>query len=202
MMHNHHGIVLRAPWEADSSVIIFDRDLGKVSCKILRKRGKKTVINGGIYSYAVTTWRSFRCIADFELLQQPALWVADDLLFFHHVLEVCFYFLSFDQECSDVFDLVMNLYAELPEGQCVATAKKIFLCRFFALIGMYPESHKVSDEIITCLISPAGDIMLDSQKASFINKQAVAWLHTCINQHPQAHSFKTRHFLYTVKNDE
>ena len=172
----HRAVVLRKATAFKGSVILLDQQLGKIEGRIADHRAGKgqQLFHGALISCSLKKWRMSYNISHSMLVDMPLYWVGEHFLFFHHVLELCTSFLSFDEQASEVFSLIEKLYTD-PVSVGTKEAKKLFLCQFFKLIGMYSE-HEQEDR--------------------------GAWLRACIREHPKASSFNTVKFLDTLDRHE
>ena len=167
----HKGIVLRAPSVHRSTVTLFDDQLGKIE-GIPGRFG--TLSHGALVSYMLQKNGTSYYLQDMRLLEMPLSWAQDNFLFFHHVLELCDYFVPWDVHCEALFRLVYVLYTN-PESVGTKDTQKLFLTTFFKRVGIHPEQ---------------GDDTIED------------WLQACINEHPQVLLFRTAGFLKTLEAHE
>lgn len=165
----HKGIVLRAPSVHRRTITLFDEHLGKIE----GVSGKPVKLSHGtLVSYVVQKRPTCYYLQDMRLLEMPLEWAKDNFLFFHHVLELCDYFVPWDAHCALLFNVVSLLYTN-PESLKTSAAQKCFLAAFFKQVGIHAERHDGKD-----------------------------WLQACINEHPQMLLLKTASFLKTLEGHE
>lgn len=148
----HNGIILRTYLPKKQKLIILDESLGKIECVPKNKQLANKLSHGVYISYMLKRWFFYYVIFDIHILDLPFYWSRNNFLFFHHVLELCNYFLPFDSRAGDIFQLILILY-RCPEKVKTTLSKKLFLCNFFKKLGMYPQNIESYDSIIFNLIS-------------------------------------------------
>jgi len=163
------GIVLRAPSVYRSNCTLFDEQLGKIE-GILGRPIKLS--HGTLLTYAVQKRVTSYYLQDYKVLEMPLSWASDNFLFFHHVLELCDYFMPWDAHGEGLFELMMILYTN-PDSVRTKKAQKLFLAAFFKHLGIHTEVHRGKD-----------------------------WLRSCIEEHPQMLLLKTASFLKTLEAHE
>lgn len=188
------AIVLRSFFPYKYKVILFDKELGKIEAVALYKRNFNRLMQGALIDCHKEEWNNIYRLQNIDLRAMPAPWVSKDILFLHHVLELSDLFLQQHNNSHQIFELFMFLYENHTLEYEDIFLKKIFLARFFVLLGVNPEDTDW-DESFFNLISGPIDTMLDVQKdESFLNKLTV-WLQGCTAIHPFAYRLKTMNFL-------
>lgn len=189
----HHGIVLRC-YKFNQKVSILDKDLGRID-GIVRKKGlSRNLFTGAYISYVIDQWRNQYIIKEVELIQIPASWVKDDLLFLHHVLEICYFFSPHNSCASDVFNLFELLYQDDIVLDSVK-AKKIYVCDLFKQLGIYsPNTMEYDISFIKFILSPLKKVYhinIDNKLEEKIQK----WLLECMADNSYSIKLKTLSFL-------
>ncbi len=174
MVEQHTGIVLRAPSPSRNTVIIFDEHYGKIEGLVFLEKHGSSLCHGALISYFPKKKGSKYALENWNLLDMPMYWAQHDFLFFHHILELCDYFLQWDEPSPEVFRLVHILYTN-PLALEERTAQKSFLYYLFKSFGMYPDLQ-----------------------SSTLGK----WFRACINTHPRAESLNTVAFLTVLDRYE
>lgn len=169
MADQHKGIVLRASSAYKRTVTLFDDRLGKIE-----GISGKEFSHGALVSYTLKKAGARYFLQDLKLLEMPMEWARGNFLFFHHVLELCDYFVPWDVHCEALFALVYFLYSK-PESVQTPQAQKMFLYSFFKRVGVHPEP---------------GDHTVDE------------WIQACIDEHPQVLSLRTAGYLKTLEGYE
>ncbi len=171
MTEQHTGIVLRAPSAYKRTVTLFDDRLGKIEGIVGRSQG---LSHGALVSYYLQKRGPRYFLQELKLLDMPLEWARNNFLFFHHVLELCDYFVPWDVHCEALFKLIYFLYTT-PDALSTKAAQRKFLHSFFERVGVHPEPG---------------------------NHTADEWIQACIQEHPQVLSLKTAGFLKTLEGYE
>jgi hypothetical protein len=126
-----------------------------------------------------------------------------DILFWHHVLELCFYFIPLGYRIDTLFALLEFLYSADGTTLWNIQSKKLYLFKLLAAIGLYDVLPQLVPEsrVNQLLLLPLSHIMneqLDEKSEKVMNE----WLRTCIAEHPAMVKFNTVHFLGTMDDHE
>jgi len=128
-------------------------------------------------------------ISDISFEQTAADWAGSDLLFVHHLCELCQRFVFTDEDAGAVFTLMQELYQSLTYEEDVELKKLAMLSKFFILLGHYAPPL------------PALDGGADAGEATELARQKKRtikqWLRACICACEPAYALKTIHFLTT-----
>lgn len=182
-------------------VVVLDRTMGMIDAVIIKKNQAQAISHGMLIRYSITQRGQQYRLQDVALVAGPAQWVRDDILFFHHALELARAFLSYHQDAQDVFELFIRLYKPLVVEQHVYF-KQCFLCKFFMLLGICPEDEASFCPEFFSLISRPIDTMVKAQADVKDLTQISRWLQGCVAVHPHAHSLKTMFFLTQMDDHE
>lgn len=190
-MSKRIGIVLASLAPRRNKIVLFDQEYGKCICV-----PDRTVINHGmLLSYFVRGDNKTEFLYATEVLATPVPFLAHDLLFFHHIMELCYHFLPLASPSRSFFDLLSCLYN--PEiARLNACQQKLFLCKFFATLGIYPDEFAHDPVRISQISFCAIDrILAQNVDLGFKEEELNAWLLGCVLSHPYSAHFKTVHFL-------
>jgi len=184
------GIVLKTFFPQKQKISLFDKVQGKMSCI----PDRNDIQPGGLIAYHLTNSQRMPFARMINLIESPLLLAREDIIFVHHVLEVCYYFIHSYDPAPEIFDLLMKLYhSEII--LCDDKNKKIFLFTLFWKLGIYPES-KNFDSILFRNFAMKFVDRLGFEYIDLENEQLVdAWLYECLSLHPCFNYFKTVHFL-------
>lgn len=190
----HQAIVLQNSTSHRDGYIFFDRHLGTIQAHVQRAR-KGELARGALVQYYIENIRTWYSITSIEIIAIPQQWVAHDIWFLHHILELIDFFVPRNHKTENIFILMGLLYQPLHDEIDVHFFKKVFLCNFFILTGMYPEPHTHYDrEFVSLVVSgadPRRGYFLNEQKYVFLEKKMIQWLQECIFLHPHADRLKT-----------
>ena len=189
-MQKSIGIVLYNFYPEKNRIILLDREKGKISCIM---QGKNICL-GSVISYVCEKRQRGTFLCDVEVIEVPCELAQQDILFLHHTLEICFYFIPFDGGKSQVFDLILFLYAHISVASERAR-KKLFLCKLFTMLGICPE-YKTAEKIYFYLAELSSVDMITHEAIDLKNERTLErWLLQSLLEHPRMQKFKTIHFL-------
>lgn len=190
MRKKHTGIVVKRYFPQKQKIVLFDDTLGKITCVPPHDR----ISLGTLLSYEIDERRSMPFIYDVELMAMPLDGLEMDILFVHHVLEMCYYFIPEHSIASDVYDMMMLLFTK---DACIQHPlfKKIFLFKLFALLGIYPDNTVPLDAVVHRLMIDPFEVLIHSDVTIELERRLTRWLRDCMIMHPCIEYFKTGHFL-------
>ncbi len=190
MFKKNTGIVLKRPLSQKNTIALLDKKLGRIEGIFM----SSNVCAGSLIQYDAQL-RNNRCfINDLQLIYVPLSLAQVDLLFLHHVLEICYYFIPIGSGAAGVFDLLLFLYTvdHMWENK---TLKKLFVFKLLTTLGVWPDYHKAHtsrfDRLSTLPIDRINSKAIDLAYEQELDN----WLRCCMAQHPYIDEFKTVHFL-------
>ena len=135
MSEKNVGIVLRSPTIHKSTLTLFDKSVGKIEA--LNSPGE-VLSSGSLVSYGLKKGRVRYFLQDVALLDMPFGLARVNVMFLHHILELCDYFVPWEGKNEELFTLMEVIYKNhemiaTPQGQ------KLFLNSFFKYVGEYSE---------------------------------------------------------------
>lgn len=189
-MHRNQGIILKTYAPKKCKISLLDKTLGRIEAISPRVPYCDTVIPGMVATYFLAKRHGHLYeLTGIELYDIPLALARYDIYFFHHVLEICHYFLPLNLAVSTIYDLLLFLL-EFHEKINSTWHKKIFLLRFFLYLGLYPEHKGTGEESWEHLIYEPIDIMLE-KKTRISERTVEQWLLGCMQAHPQKIRLKT-----------
>jgi len=171
MVMVHQGIILRTSSTLKSSITVFDNSFGKIEG--FPGYGRQ-LSHGALISYTLKKRGNAYFLDGIRLLEVPLEWARENFFFFHHMLEICDYFIPWDAHCEDLYELIFKVYSA-PELVRTKESQKAFLCHFFKQVGVYPEH---------------------------ISESSDRWLQACLEHSPHIQNLKTAGFLRTLEAHE
>jgi len=188
----HTGIVLKN-FPAKYKVALLDESAGRIDAVHFGQEFSP----GTALQYALVSGHGNRSnlkIDDVRLYAMPFFLARSDVLFLHHVLEICFHFIPVGSCTSGIFDALRLLYAT-DTAEWNMLYKKIFLCKLFVTIGYYPDIEKIGKRFVGILLeSSLNDIPSDIELPD-LERHLTDWLRQCIAQHPAIEYFNTVQFV-------
>ncbi len=176
-------------------MVVLDQQLGKIEA--VPPSDQFAV--GSLLSYYARPRTSIYFLHEIALMDMPLALAKDDILFLHHVLEICYFCAPFGSNVPEIFDAVMQLYQE--HATPYAYEFKIaFLFKLLILLGMHPDEPRFQDPFYYHLARESIDTIID-KSIHLDTKQALhEWVRSCVSIHPLIHAFKTMHFLDTNRS--
>ena len=136
-------------------------------------------------------------VDDMNIHEMPMALARQDILFLHHVLELCCQLIPVNSCVNGIFDLLMDLYSTHMYTSSIQY-KKLFLFKLLTILGIYPYTQKMQGPIFDRLVRMPIDSVCDETLDLESEKELDIWLHQCITEHVRVNSLKTIHFL--IKN--
>ncbi len=189
-MEKKTGIILKTFFPKKMKMVILDQQLGKIEAVPPTEQ----FAVGSLLSYYAQQRGSVYFLHEIDVLDVPLSLAKEDILFLHHVLEICYFCAPFGSNVPEIFNLVIQLYPE----QLISYSRgfKIsFLFKLLILLGMHPDEPHFQDPFYYHLARESIDTIID-KSIHLDTKQALhEWVRRCIAIHPLIHVFKTVHFL-------
>lgn len=189
-MNKKTGLVLKTHFPKKRTITVLEKQGGVVNYIVQ----SEDMCVGTIIQYHVGHGLALPCMRDMEKIGLPLLRARHDILFFHHILELCYYFVPAGSHMPEVYMLIEPFVMHELSAFTVAE-KKFFLVHLFSAFGVTPE-HEETHE---ALFAYRHGISVDSMGADAIEldieRKVDEWLHHCLSLHPYADQFKTVHFL-------
>lgn len=183
------GIILKSNL---NKLTILDEKLGKITCYIKLK--KNNLIQGAHLDYVLEVFNDYYYISNIKILNAPgniSKYIYHDLIFFHHVIEICYYFLPLNcnENISYIFTLILSLYENnIADNKFL---KKLFLYNLFKILNIYFE-YDVQDYNF---MNKNYKIGIDLENIITLNNSLKRWLTLCISRQPYYNRLKTINFM-------
>lgn len=183
------GIVLKKL--SSHKVALLDKERGRLDAITL-----KPLCIGSLLHYHIEKERgTIVYLTDTVLTDLPFALARKDILFWHHVLELCFYFIPLASHTAELFELCTFLYTVDRDVCWSMQAKKIYLFKLLHVIGVYPQLPQLSPATLHHFITlPMADI-IDEVLDGYHEKKLDEWLRVCVSDHPAVMQFNTIHYL-------
>ena len=184
------GIILRKNELLPHKIIVLDKIQGKIECV----SSTPSLSAGSLITYNSKKQGQTHLLSDSTLVYIPLSLAQTDMLFFHHVLELVYYFTNIGNCAQEVFDLLAFLYSTEHE-QMTMQSKKFFLLKLLTSMGSVPEINQTRTPSITRLNTFGIQQLAQMTITVSDEKELDRWLWCCVWQHPYVNDFKTVHFL-------
>jgi len=196
-MQQRTGIVLKKYFPKKRVIAVLDSALGLIDYV----PDTENIALGALLHYWVVQRKGVSFIHGIENIQVPLLLGKYDILFFHHVLEICYYFVPRGQYSENIY-MLMNCLYSADHNLMNVIQKKSFLVKLFSVLGIYPYSSAKYNSSLLQKISGSIDLADYSALDLGSERELDAWLHGCLLHHPELEKFKTTHFLDQGKTYE
>lgn len=196
-MEKNVGIILRSLSPQKQKIIIFDRELGKLQAVPDQQRCDNiTHLRPGvkiIYHYRTSGQLVF--LSSLEIIDMPYSLAQHDLLFVHHCLEICYYFIPQGIYMPEIYDMLTLLY--MPNSWFTTSNRMLlFLCKLFIVIGVVPEESLLRPDLLIRLHRMTLDRIVQEHIDLSGTTNMLIWLRACIAMHSYSAQFTTINFLY------
>jgi hypothetical protein len=182
----HTGIVLSGNPEQSSKVSLLDSKLGRLEGYLFSQRR----LVGALLDYTIQMRNGLHWIVNYEIVDMPLSLARVDLLFLHHVLELCCHFMPNGTHDEGVFELLMILYKQ-DSQKYSPLYKKVFLFKILTMVGLYPEHTILRKPSVYRLINMSIDKIMTESIDLECEKDLGQWIAMCIADHPRIEHFKS-----------
>lgn len=134
-------------------------------------------------------------ISQVTVTDLPFVLGKEDIFFWHHVLELCFYFIPLGAQADEVFELLEFLYTVNVGVQWTKQSKKIFLFKLIASVGLYSSMPALSHVRVQQLLAVKLNGIMDERLCKIDEEALDMWLKICLADHPAVKYFKTIQFF-------
>ena len=188
-MYHNTGIVLKKL--SQHKIAILDERIGRIDGVSV-----KPPHLGSLILYTVERKKgTLSFLSECSITDLPFFWGRSDILFWHHVLELSYFFMPVGSYAAQLFELLSFLYTVDKESSWGPHAKKLYLFKLLSTIGIQAEIPKISVlKLHLFLAMPPvqmSEEVLDEESEKILDE----WLRVCVAEHPAIEQFKTIHFL-------
>ena len=187
-MEKKSGIILKTFFPKKMKMAVLDLQLGKIEAV----PPSDLFTAGSLLSYHVQQRIYF--LYEISLMDMPLSLAKDDILFLHHVLEICYFCVPFGSASPEIFSLIIYLYKDHSEPYTY-DFKIAFLFKLLIFLGMHPDEPHFQDPVYYHLARESIDTIMDKSIHLDTKQTLHEWVRSCIAIHPLVYAFKTMHFL-------
>ena len=192
------GVVLKKQFPRHQKISLLDQAFGRLEGVPTSLHAIARVSHGSLVEYVVEPQGQVYFLHEMQLIENMHYSAEQDILFFHHVLEMIYYGVPVGAIPDDIYDLLTSIQKNLTHVCTKPSMKKLSIGKLFVLLGadvdgsvenILKEALRFHDilEMISIEIDQTSENALD------------AWIHQYIQTHPFSHMFKTIHFLNDVR---
>ena len=211
MQEKECGIVLKRFTTSQHKFYLLAGSLGKIALVVFNQGVMRRIQVGTLIEFDFPKKQgNVHTAQQLAISLLPITQKPDDLLWLHHMLELCYYFIPLHQPSTECFIILKNsltLLAHSDQFLDWETVKKLCLGALLLCLGFFPPDHLQRPIIMTKNALFLSVDFQDAQKVEFLSKHlkkfcTVAheeldmWLLQCIQSHPRVNMFKTIHFMY------
>ncbi len=188
-MYDQTGIVLKQI--SQHKVALLNDIVGRVDAVAI-----KAPHLGALIQYRVEREKgSLLFLNHVSIVDLPFFLGSSDILFWHHVLELSYYFMPVGSYAAELFELLSFLYTVEKKSCWGAHAKKLYLFKLLSSIGIQAEIPTLPSATVHRFMALKPEHMshevLDEKSEKILDQ----WLRVCVAEHPAIEQFKTMHFL-------
>lgn len=190
-MNRSHAIVLKHYTPQKQVICLLDRSLGRIKAAVQHER----LSVGTIVTYHYDDIGHYPMIKSIEIEYLPFVAVPFDMLFLHHIIEVCYHIIPEGAQVGRLYHLMVVVFS-----QRIFThiQKKKILCAVYALLGLYAHENNVYARYMYQLEQSSLNEIMDNNIDVNIEKNISRWLYQCISLHVDVRLLRTVHFLYEI----
>lgn len=189
-MEQSIGIILSHFFSRTGKIALLDKQYGRVDGIVYSNH----VVVGALVHYTMRPKRTAYIIDDMNIHGMPTHLARQDILFLHHVLELCYHLIPVNSCVDGIFNLLMCLYSTHVYKASVQY-KKLFLFKLLTILGIYACSQKMNKALFDRLMYMPIDSMCDETLDLESEKELDIWLYYCITEHVRMDLLKTIDFL-------
>ena len=187
----HTGIVLRSWHTKKSKIALLDRQYGRIDTSSYIAIDSA----GLLLSYTIDQVRGRLIITDVMIESSPLYLAQEDILFLHHVLELCSTFIPVGSCTQGIFPLLLTLYK--PRDYLQARQyKKFFIFKLLAVLGIGSSHYHMRVLTLHQLHTIAIDTFVEESLHLESEKDLDSWLLHTIAEYTNIDQLKTVHFLH------
>lgn len=189
MLEKHTGIILKTYFPQKRKIAILDCKLGKIEAVPADIR----LGVGSLIEYYARPQGKIYFLESVQVLDVPLRLGKTDILFLHHVLEICYFGVPFGSCVSEIFDMVDFLYAL---SEPIEYHYKIaFIFKLLTTIGIYPYESRFQQPLFYNLAIESIDSIAVKSLDLKVQQELHSWIYAGISEHPLVKNFKTINFL-------
>lgn len=187
-MKLHTGIILKNFSPYKSKIALLDDALGRVDAVVFTQ---KNITVGALMHYVLTNTHQVVRAEHLQPIDIPFCLARADLLFLHHILEICYGSLPIGSCVQGIFELLMIVYQQQSSNWSMYI-KKVFLVKLLTTMGIYPETYRLS-AYAAQQIAQTIDIAIPFDARC--EQELDQWLKYWIAENQYVQEFKTIEFL-------
>lgn len=215
MQEKESAIILRKFSTTQHKVSVLSNSLGKIALVVLHQQPLHRLQLGSLIQFSNPEQsNNIFTTTNLSIYATPIPRDVQDLIWLHHLLELCYYFIPLHQPSQECYLTLHSSISLLDHANLFLVdewerLKKLCLGVLLLFLGFFPPRH-LERSIIAAknvLLAPTGPIdqekiaLLYDPLQNFIKNSCTGldeWLVECIQSHPRVNAFKTVHLMYQL----
>lgn len=190
-MNTSHAIVLKHYTPKKPVICLLDRSRGRIQATVQHAR----LSVGTIFTYHYDQFRQYHVVKNICIEYVPFVAVPEDMLFLHHIIEVCYHVLPEGMHIERLYHLMFLIFSQ---RVFTLIQKKKILCAIYAMLGLYAHEINLYARYMYQLEQSSLDEIMDNNIDAKVEKNISRWLYQCISVHVDVRNLRTVHFLYEI----
>lgn len=190
-MNTSHAIVLKHYTPQRHVICLLDRYRGRISARADHAR----LSVGTILTYHYDRYGQYHVIKNISIEYVPFVAVPGDILFLHHIIEICYHVLPEGMHLDRLYQLMFFVFSR---PVFTHIQKKKILCALYAILGLYAHENNLYAHYMYQLEQSSLDEIMDDNIDAKVEKNISRWLYQCISVHIDVRDLRTVHFLYEI----
>jgi hypothetical protein len=187
----HKGIVLKSWHTTKCKLALLDMRYGRIDAS-----SYKSIHSPGLLlSYTLESVRGRLMISDVMIENSPLYLAQEDILFLHHVLELCSTLIPIGSCTQGIFALLLTLYESHHQLQA-RQHKKLFIFKLLALLGIASCHYHMRVLTLHQLHTISIDTSMKESLHLESEKDLDNWLQHTIAEYTNIDQLQTIHFLH------
>jgi len=206
------GFVLKRMNLATMTYSFIAKRAGKINLRVYTGKHDMPFAIGTCIGYTLHSGKTARwSTKDTTLVSYPPAQCVSDLYWYHHLMELCHYFIPLDMPCGEIVEYLDMLFCLVSacsdrDAAHIHSLKRLSIVRLLIFFGWYPDK-KLYNDVLTFqqMLETSVDfpdsqkVILVAQMMSYVSHvqgpDVETWIMQCIQRHPRARAFKTVRFL-------
>jgi hypothetical protein len=186
----HTGIIIKTYFTKTRKCALLDYEMGMVEAI----PSSDKLSPGSMIEYALVKGSQEKFfLQEIDLINIPLHLARQDILFFHHILELSYFFMLEGSHVPGMYDLLCRLFHETKTYSL--DFKLLFLFKFFVLLGRFPYESKYQTVFFQDLAHKPIDTIINYSIDWNSKRELREWIVSCVMDHPYVQGLKTIHFL-------
>lgn len=190
MLEKQTGIILKTYFPQKRKIAILDCKLGKIEAV---PTDAHRLGLGFCIEYYARPQGTVYFLESVRLHDVPLRLGKADILFLHHVLEICYFGVPFGSCVPEIFEMIDFLYTK---SEPIEYHYKIaFIFKLLTSIGIYPHEARFQQAQFYNLATESIDSIAARSIDLSVQQELHSWIYASISEHHLVKHFKTIDFL-------